>query len=78
MVIKRCEYMETILFKGKVNKGISGYTNIATKDPRIESLRGKIITLQITAIEEVTEKPGATITETKKIALQTQNGDING
>jgi hypothetical protein len=59
---------EEIQFKGKVNKGIAGYSNIMTKDPRFEALRGKTCTFKIMAIETTTEAPGATITESKKVA----------
>ncbi len=56
-----------IEFKGKVNKGIANYWNIMTKDIRLETLRGKTVVLRLITVEETTEKPGAIITETKKV-----------
>jgi hypothetical protein len=54
-------------FTGKVCKGIQEYSNIMCKDPLLKGLQGKRVSFQIIAVEEITEKPGATITELKKV-----------
>ena len=54
---------------GKVVKAPHGNFNIQSKD--LAPYLGKTITFQIKEVREitVTEKPGATITETKKTAV---------
>ena len=51
---------------GKVTKAMHGNFNMASKD--FGAYLGKTITVQIKEVAEtiVTEKPGATVTETKK------------
>lgn len=46
---------EPITIKGKVNKGIAGYHNIASKDPALEKLKGNMVTVQIVAVEPTVE-----------------------
>lgn len=53
----------------KVNKGIRDFSGIISKD--LKPYEGKIVTFKILDVHEitVTEKPGATITETKKVQV---------
>lgn len=43
---------EQITIKGKVNKGVpAGNFNISSKDPALANLWGKIVTVQVIAVE---------------------------
>lgn len=52
---------------GEVKKGIREYITIWSKDPALTPFLGKKIKFRIESIEEVTETPGATVTEMKKV-----------
>ena len=57
------------MITGKVTKAAHGNYNLMSKD--FEPYHGKTLIVQIKEVREttVTEKPGATITETKKTAV---------